>query len=101
VRPTTPKSNRTTTTITSRRIVERLTILPKAHEKNAFLSVLAPATPQALLTDPQLMKLIALSLMKYQETTTHTVASLSSQDADLQRRSVSYPDYNYTQNHTF
>jgi hypothetical protein len=34
-----------------------------------LLSVLVPTMPQAFLTDPQLMKLIALGLMEYRETT--------------------------------
>jgi hypothetical protein len=58
--------------VTSECIVERLkTILPEeaTYEKDALLSVLIPTMPQALLTDPQLMKLIALGLMEYRETT--------------------------------
>jgi hypothetical protein len=58
--------------VTSECIIERLkTILPKevTYDKDALLSVLVPTMPQALLTDPQLMKLIALGLMEYRETT--------------------------------
>jgi hypothetical protein len=49
-------------------VAERLrAILPKeaTYEKDALLSVLIPMAPQALLTDPQLTKLIALGLMEY------------------------------------
>ena len=58
--------------VTSKCIAERLkAILPKeaTYEKDALLSVLVPMMPQAFLTDPQLMKLIALGLMEYRETT--------------------------------
>ncbi len=53
-------------------IIEKLkTILPKeaTYEKDALLSLLVPTMPQAFLTDPQLVKLIALGLMEYRETT--------------------------------
>jgi hypothetical protein len=53
-------------------------ILPE-EEKDALLSVLVPMTPQALLTNPKLMKLITLGLMEYRETAivpTQLLASL-------------------------
>jgi hypothetical protein len=58
--------------VTSECIMKRLkTILPEAttYEKDALLSMLVPAMPQAFLADPRLMKLIALGLMEYRETT--------------------------------
>ncbi len=60
---------------------ERLkAVLPKeAYEKDALLSVQIPMMPQALLTNPQLMKLITLGLMEYREaaiTPTQLLASL-------------------------
>ncbi|MEM4494152.1 MAG: hypothetical protein QXJ71_10440, partial [Pyrobaculum sp.] len=47
------------------------TILPEAatYEKDALLTLLVPTMPQAFLTDPRLVKLIALGLMEYRETT--------------------------------
>ena len=53
-------------------IMERLrTILPEAatYEKDALLTLFVPTMPQAFLTDPRLVKLIALGLMEYRETT--------------------------------
>jgi len=52
-------------------VAERLrAVLPEeaAYEKDALLSALTPTTPQALLANPQLTKLIALGLMEYRET---------------------------------
>ncbi|ABL88765.1 conserved hypothetical protein [Pyrobaculum islandicum DSM 4184] len=53
-------------------IVKRLkAMLPReaTYEKDALLGVLVPTMPQALLTDPQLMKMISLGLMEYRKTT--------------------------------
>jgi len=52
-------------------VAERLrAILPgeAAYEKDALLPVLISTVPQALLTNPQLAKLISLGLMEYRET---------------------------------
>jgi hypothetical protein len=51
-------------------VAERLRfIFPDTYEKDALLSVQIPMMPQALLTDPKLMKPTALGLMEYRETT--------------------------------
>jgi hypothetical protein len=53
-------------------VAERLrAVLPEetTYEKDALLSMLVPMMPQALLTEPKLMKLISLGLMEYRDTT--------------------------------
>jgi hypothetical protein len=63
-------------------VAERLkAVLPEeaTYEKDALRSLLIPMMPQVLLTDSQLVKLIALGLMEYRETAivhTHLLASL-------------------------